>query len=109
MLIIRVTDGKSRLLFIFLTKNGGEKAVSGKYLTMQDREKIAKAWNDYASVAEIAESVGVAKKTVYAELERGWDGKTIDKNQRRAYDPAMAQRRFHENMRRRGARTAVQR
>lgn len=75
--------------------------MSGKYLGPAEREIIAKAWAGYSSVAEIAQQVGVAKKTIYEELRRGQDGQ-LDHNQRLAYDPELAQRRFQENLRRRG-------
>jgi len=75
--------------------------MSGKYLGPEDRQVIAQAWAAYSSVAEIAQKVGVAKKTIYEELRRGQDGQ-LDHNQRHAYDPELAQRRFQENLRRRG-------
>ena len=76
--------------------------MSGKYLGPEDRQVIAQAWAAYSSVAEIAQKVGVAKKTIYEELRRGQDGEKLDHNQRPAYDPELAQRRFQENLRRRG-------
>lgn len=76
--------------------------MSGKYLGPEDRQVIAQAWADYSSVAEIAQKVGVAKKTIYEELRRGQDGEKLDHNQRPAYDPELAQRRFQESLRRRG-------
>lgn len=75
--------------------------MSGKYLGPADRQVIAQEWAAYSSVAAIADKVGVAKKTIYEELRRGQDGK-LDQNQRPAYDPELAQRRFQENLRRRG-------
>ena len=65
--------------------------MSGKYLGPADRQVIAQEWAAYSSVAAIADKVGVAKKTIYEELRRGQDGK-LD----------LAQRRFQENLRRRG-------
>ena len=83
--------------------------MSGKYLGPEDRQMIAQAWGAYASVAEIAEKLGVARKTIYEELRRGQDGDKLDHNQRPAYDPKLAQRRFQENLRNRGrARVAVE-
>ena len=49
-----------------------------------------------------AEKVGVSRTSIYAELKRGQDGVTLDKNFRPAYDPALAQKRVQEGLRRRG-------
>lgn len=76
--------------------------MSEKYISPTEREYIAQAWGDYASVAEIAAHLGKSKKTIYAELRRGQDGDKLDRNQRPAYDPELAQRRFQANLRRRG-------
>jgi IS30 family transposase len=57
---------------------------------------------DGAVAAEIAEMVGVSRTSIYAELKRGQDGVTLDKNFRPAYDPALAQKRVQEGLRRRG-------
>lgn len=76
--------------------------MRGKYLGPAERQEIAQAWSGYASVAEIAQKLGVARKTIYEELRRGQDGETLDHNQRPAYNPELAQRRFQANLRRRG-------
>ncbi len=76
--------------------------MSEKYISPAEREYIAKAWRNYASVAEIATHLGKSRKTIYAELRRGQDGEKLDRNQRPAYDPELAQRRFQANLRRRG-------
>lgn len=76
--------------------------MRGKYLGPAERQTIAREWGGYASVAEIAQKLGVARKTIYEELRRGQDGETLDHNQRPAYDPELAQRRFQANLRRRG-------
>lgn len=76
--------------------------MSEKYINPTEREYIAKAWGEYASVAEIADHLGKSRKTIYAELRRGQDGDRLDHNQRPAYDPELAQRRFQANLRRRG-------
>ena len=73
--------------------------MSEKYISPAEREYIAKAWRNYASVAEIATHLGKSRKTIYAELRRGQDGEKLDRNQRPVYDPELAQRRF---LRRRG-------
>ena len=76
--------------------------MSEKYISPAEREYIANAWRNYASVAEIATHLGKSRKTIYAELRRGQDGEKLDRNQRPAYDPELAQRRFQANLRRRG-------
>ena len=76
--------------------------MSEKYISPAEREYIAKAWRNYASVAEIATHLGKSRKTIYAELRRGQDGEKLDRNQRPVYDPELAQRRFQANLRRRG-------
>ena len=76
--------------------------MSEKYISPAEREYIAKAWRNYASVAEIATHLGKSRKTIYAELRRGQDGEKRDRNQRPVYDPELAQRRFQANLRRRG-------
>uniref|UniRef100_A0AAU8B6W6 RNAseH protein n=1 Tax=Dulem virus 34 TaxID=3145752 RepID=A0AAU8B6W6_9CAUD len=76
--------------------------MSGKYLGPAERQVIAQAWGSYSSVAEIAQRLGVARKTIYEELRRGQDGEKLDHNQRPVYDPELAQRRFQANLRRRG-------
>ena len=45
--------------------------MSEKYISPAEREYIAKAWRNYASVAEIATHLGKSRKTIYAELRRG--------------------------------------
>ena len=64
--------------------------MSEKYISPAEREYIAKAWRNYASVAEIATHLGKSRKTIYAELRRGQDGEKLDRNQRPAYDPELA-------------------
>ena len=76
--------------------------MSEKYISPAERKYIAQAWGNYASVAEIATHLGKARKTIYEELRRGQDGDRLDHNQRPAYDPELAQRRFQANLRRRG-------
>lgn len=102
MLSIRVTKGNPLLLLFFLSQSEVKKAMSEKYISPAEREYIAKAWRNYASVAEIATHLGKSRKTIYAELRRGQDGEKLDRNQRPVYDPELAQRRFQANLRRRG-------
>lgn len=39
--------------------------MSEKYISPAEREYIAKAWRNYASVAEIATHLGKSRKTIY--------------------------------------------
>lgn len=50
--------------------------MSEKYISPAEREYIAKAWRNYASVAEIATHLGKSRKTIFAELRRGQDVKS---------------------------------
>lgn len=52
-------------------------------------------------VADIADGLGVTAATVYRELKRGETG-GLDRNQRRAYSPVLAQQRVQESFKRRG-------
>jgi len=73
-----------------------------KAITFDDRKTIASMYAAGAVAAEIAERVGVSRTSIYAELKRGQDGVTLDKNFRPSYDPALAQKRVQEGLRRRG-------
>ena len=73
-----------------------------KAITFDDRKTIASMYGAGAVAVEIAEKVGVSRTSIYAELKRGQDGVTLDKNFRPAYDPALAQKRVQEGLRRRG-------
>lgn len=74
-----------------------------KYLTLQDRKKIARLYLEEARVLDIANKIGCHPATVYEELRRGNTGR-LDKNQRREYDPMLAQQKAQEAIRRRGNR-----
>lgn len=71
-----------------------------KTITFDDRKAIAALYEKGATTAEISESVGVPKKTLYGELKRGDTGE-LDQNQRPAYDPVLALKTYHEIIRRR--------
>jgi len=71
-------------------------------IEFEDRKAIAVMYADGVRAAEIAERIGVSPTTVYAELKRGQDGVTLDKNLRFKYDPVLAQTRVQEGLRRRG-------
>lgn len=73
-----------------------------KAITFDDRKTIASMYGAGAVAVEIAAKVDVSRTSIYAELKRGQDGVTLDKNFRPAYDPALAQKRVQEGLRRRG-------
>lgn len=73
-----------------------------KTLEYADRKQIAALYADGVAPKEIAQKVGVTPNTIYAELKRGQDGVTLDKNFRLAYDPDLAEQRRQEALRRRG-------
>jgi len=52
-------------------------------------------------VADIAAGLGVTTATVYRELKRGETGE-LDRNQRREYNPVLAQQRVQASFKRRG-------
>ena len=74
-----------------------------RYMEYADHQKIEEMWADGKSPKEIAASLNVHLATVYGELKRGETGE-YDKNQRRAYNAELAQRRLHESFKRRGKR-----
>lgn len=78
-----------------------------RYITFQDRREIAAAYGRGERAADIAERLGVTTATVYRELKRGEStdesGNVIlDRNQRPAYNPVLAQQTVQENFKRRG-------
>lgn len=80
-----------------------------RFLTFEDRRRIAEWYQSGDRPADIAERLGMSTKTVYTELKRGKvvgkDGQDVlDRNQRRAYNPVIAQKNVQESMRRRGKR-----
>ena len=72
-----------------------------KYITYQDRQQISARYLNDERVADIAAALGLSLTSVYRELKRGETG-SLDRNQRMAYDPTLAQRRTQENLKRRG-------
>lgn len=72
-----------------------------KYISFQDRKQIAARYQNGDRVADIADGLGVSAAAVYRELKRGDTGE-LDRNQRRAYNPVLAQQRIQESFRRRG-------
>lgn len=72
-----------------------------RYIDFRDREQIATRYLNGDRVADIAAGLGVTTATVYRELKRGETGE-LDRNQRRAYSPVLAQQRVQESFKRRG-------
>ena len=66
--------------------------------TQKEGESVGKQYK----TIEFDDRNGVSRTAVYAELKRGQDGVTLDKNFRPAYDPDLAQKRVQEGLRRRG-------
>lgn len=94
---------RAQVIFYFQTRKEGENVPKQfKTVEFEDRKKIATMYAAGAIAADIARQIGVSATTIYAELKRGQDGVTLDKNFRPAYDPALAQKRVQENLRRRG-------
>lgn len=77
-----------------------------RYIDFRDREQIAVRYLNGDRVADIAAGLGVTTATVYRELKRGETGE-LDRNQRRAYSPVLAQQRVQESFKRRGKPAAV--
>ena len=72
-----------------------------RYLTFDDRKKIEALYVSGASLAAIADTLGVHLVTIYRELARGSCG-DLDKNGREKYSAEAAQKAFLESMKRRG-------
>lgn len=82
-----------------------------RYITFTDRKQIAAWYLANERVADIAGRLGMSTKTIYNELKRGeptdeTGAVILDRNQRRAYNPVLAQQRLQENFKRRGRTTA---
>lgn len=75
-----------------------------KFLTKADRQRMAEWYLNGERACDIANWLGVHTATIYNELQRGYTGE-LDKNQRRAYDPELAQRKLQEGFGRRGRRS----
>lgn len=83
-----------------------------RYITFADRKQIAAWYQAGDRPADMAERLGLSTKAIYLELKRGaytdeTGGVILDRNQRRAYNPVLAQRRAQANLKRRG-RVAVE-
>lgn len=77
-----------------------------RYIDFRDREQIAARYLNGDRVADIAVGLGVTTATVYRELKRGETGE-LDRNQRREYNPVLAQQRVQASFKRRGKPAAV--
>ena len=77
-----------------------------RYIDFRDREQIAARDLNGDRVADIAAGLGVTTATVYRELKRGETGE-LDRNQRREYNPVLAQQRVQASFKRRGKPAAV--
>lgn len=78
-----------------------------RYIDFQDRKKIAALYLSNERVADIATRLGVSTAAVYRELKRGETSDesgnvVLDRNQRRAYNPVIAQQTVQANFKRRG-------
>jgi len=74
----------------------------GGYFSQAERKQIADMWAAYQPVTVIACALMVDPSTVHRELKLGNAAGELDENQRLKYDPELAQRRFQENLRKRG-------
>lgn len=75
--------------------------MSGRYLTLKDRQLIARRYGEEARILDIANEIGCHPATIYEELRRGATGR-MDANQRREYDPLLGQKETQAAIRRRG-------
>lgn len=57
-----------------------------KTIEYPDRKAIAALYAAGAKAGQIAKEIGVAPRTIYAELKRGREGDKLDKNFRPSYD-----------------------
>ena len=78
-----------------------------RYLTFADRKQISAWYQSNDRAADIAERLGMSVKTIYLELKRGEEtdasgAAILDRNQRPAYNPVLAQQRLQANLKRRG-------
>lgn len=78
-----------------------------RYISMADRQKIAKWYLAGDRPCDIAGRLNVHTSTIYNELQRGQTGE-LDKNQRPAYDPELAQKNMQASLRQRGLKPAAE-
>jgi len=96
-----------RIYFFAANRRLGGEELAGKYkfLTIQDRKKVAIWYLNGDRPCDIAARLGVHTATVYNELQRGHTG-AVDINQRPAYDPMLAQEAVQMSFKRRGRKRA---
>jgi len=87
----------------FFVGRGEGMAGRYKFITLEERGKIAAWYLRGDRPSDIAERIGVHTATVYHELQRGHTG-GLDINQRPAYDPTLAQQVFQRGLKKRGRR-----
>nr|DAF62900.1 MAG TPA: transposase [Caudovirales sp. ctu3532] len=81
-----------------------------RMLTIEDRRKIEKMWNEKVPPVKIAAELEISQCTVYAELKRGqeFDKETgepvMDKNFRPEYKAERGEITYQKNLRKRGRR-----
>ena len=78
-----------------------------KTLTLEDRKKFERMWNENAAPVKVAAALDISLCTVYAELKRGQtiDGAgelVLDKNFRPTYSAEWGQYTYNRNLRNRG-------
>lgn len=76
------------------------------WMTLADRERIEKEYNEGMSVRKIAEGMGRHFAGIYRELQHGYTGE-MDKNGRPGYSAEIAQRRSYELTMKRREKTTV--
>lgn len=74
-----------------------------KYLTLADRIRLERLYQNGDRPQDIADAIGVHVATVYKELKRGDTGE-LDRNMRQGYSAELAQRRLQESFKCRGRR-----
>jgi IS30 family transposase len=71
-------------------------------MTFEDRQKIAAMWEAGQPASVIACAIMFDPSTIHREIKLGNADGELDRNQRLKYDPELAQRLFHESLRKRG-------
>lgn len=78
------------------------------FRTLADRKRIQRMWEKPGCTAkDIADEMGVALSSIYAELKRGQDGETRLSDQRLKYDADRAQLTVQQSFERRGRKAAA--
>lgn len=77
------------------------------FRTISDRLKVQELWEASKSPKEIAAELEKSTDVVYAELNRGKDGKTRLEDGRLKYDAHLAQRKMLKSLERRGRKAGA--